>query len=362
MEIETMGIVKKEERKQILMKNNELIKTRYDFTVIENRIFMYMLYKLQKDPNGEMVCHMTRSELKQLIKRTNQQTVKGICESFDKLMSKRIGFKIIVGDNEGYDWNKCVLITRYAYNDVTDTFRLYCSEIVYDFLTCYYNIDDEKNKKFYGHTPINLLVYFSLENTMAQRMYELLRLWSNSKEVITYTVDEIKELFMIEDKYSNYSDFKKYIINPSVKSLNKSGAFDITIKENKTGRKVTSISFNVKDLDDRIYFKKDNSEENKNNTSEKPQNQSEEFFIPDKSLFTTGAIILFKKDFKTFDFKEQYLQDAFYDSIAAAFDVDNTDKIKRTNYNYFKQSLLEKIETHMNKDIKNKFGDKKLIG
>ena len=179
-------------------------------------------------------------------------------------------------------------------------------------------------------------------------MYELLRLWSKTKHEIVYSVNEIKELLMIENKYNKYNDFKKKIIEPSVAALNRSGAFNVTYKENKTGRKVTSITFFTEDLDERTYFK--------NDTVETPQNQSGEFYIPDPTLFTNGTLILFKRDFKEYDFKENYAEDAFYESIAVIFEKDNCDKVYSNGYKYFKQTLLEKINTNMMKDIKSKYG------
>lgn len=344
-----MDIIKEEEKKKILMKNNELIKTRYSFSVIENRVFMLMLYKLQKAPNGEMICEIPRSEFKEITKKTNNHTVKGIINILDNLLSKKISFKIINESGKGYEWNKHNLINGFSYNDETDVFKLICSERIYNLLISYFEIDKDENKIFKGHTPINLKIYLSLDNTMSQRMYELLRLWSKSKHEITYKVDDIKELFMLEDKYDKYNDFKKKIIEPSVNSLNKSEAFKISYKENKTGRKVTSITFLTEDLDDRVYFKK------QSNASESPQDKPGDFFIPDTSVFTPGTLFLFKKDFNEFNFKEDYVEDAFYDSVAAIFEKDNVNKIHSRGYKYFKQTLLEKIETYMIKDIKSKF-------
>lgn len=344
-----MEIIKEEEKKKILMKNNELIKTRYSFSVIENRVFMLMLYKLQKAPNGEMICEIPRSEFKEITKKTNNHTVKGIIKILDSLLSKKISFKIMNESGKGYEWNKHNLINGFSYNDETDIFKLICSERIYNLLISYFEIDKDENKIFKGHTPINLKIYLSLENTMSQRMYELLRLWSKSKHEITYKVDDIKELFMIEDKYDRYNDFKKKIIDPSVNSLNKSGAFKINYKENKTGRRVTSITFLTEDLDERIYFKK------QSDTSGNPNNTPVELFIPNPDVFTKGTIVLFKNDFKTYDFKEDYMQNAFYEAVAAILEKDDVEKILISGYPYFKQTLLERIDRNMMKDIKRKY-------
>lgn len=344
-----MEIIKEEEKKKILMKNNELIKTRYSFSVIENRVFMLMLYKLQKAPNGEMICEIPRSEFKEITKKTNNHTVKGIIKILDSLLSKKISFKIMNESGKGYEWNKHNLINGFSYNDETDIFKLICSERIYNLLISYFEIDKDENKIFKGHTPINLKIYLSLENTMSQRMYELLRLWSKSKHEITYKVDDIKELFMIEDKYDRYNDFKKKIIDPSVNSLNKSGAFKINYKENKTGRRVTSITFLTEDLDERIYFKKQS--DTSNNSNDIPS----ELFVPNPDVFTKGTIVLFKNDFKTYDFKEDYMQNAFYEAVAAILEKDDVEKILISGYPYFKQTLLERIDRNMMKDIKRKY-------
>ena len=351
-----MEIIKKEEKKEILMKNNELIKTRYSLSLIENKLFMWMLYKLQRTSNGEMMCEIPRSEFKIITKKTNNLTIKGVSKILDNLLSKKISFKIINENGKGYEWNKHNLINGFAYNDDTDTFKLYCSERIYTLLTSYYEIDEKDNRIFKGYTPINLKVYLSLENTVSQRMYELLRLWSKSKHVITYEVDDIKELLMIEDKYDRYNDFKKKVIIASIDELNKSKAFKITYEENKIGRKVTSISFKVDDLDDRTYWKKDIESDDKD-TSEKPQIPPESFFIPNEDIFTPGTLLWFKKDFKDYDFKDEVLQDAFYDAVAALFERDEVNKIVRSGYPYFKKTLTDRIGEHMKKKVKEDFNN-----
>ncbi|WP_338079536.1 replication initiation protein [Clostridium haemolyticum] len=66
---------------------------------------------------------------------------------------------------------------------------------------------------------------------------------------------ELKELLQIKDLYSLYGDFKRRVIVPAIKELNKTGFFEIDFREVKKGRKVISIDFLVKYLYTRIYFK-----------------------------------------------------------------------------------------------------------
>lgn len=320
-------------KKNVLMKNNVLVKARYHLTSVQSDIFIVMLYKLQKDDKRGMSCKIHRKDFLKLISSNDKKTIAGIKEILNGLMRETIYFKEIKENGKNAIWGQYNLINGFEYDDETDEFTIVCSERVYDLLISYLDV---------GYTPINTENYLLLRNSYAKRMYDLLRLWSGTKTKINYTVCELKELLMLEGKYAKYSDFKKKVIEPSVKELNKTKVFDISYKENKTGRKVTNIDFFVKDLDERTYFKRD--------TSEKPQNPSESFFVPNEDVFTKGTIILFKKDFKDYDFREEFLQDAFYDAMAALFEKDDVEKIRHNGYKYFKTTLLEKIDYYFKKD------------
>ena len=63
---------------KILMKNNHLIKAKYNLTLIQSRIFMVILYKLQKDNNGDMTCTLTRNELKSIINKKSNHSIKAM--------------------------------------------------------------------------------------------------------------------------------------------------------------------------------------------------------------------------------------------------------------------------------------------
>lgn len=63
-----------------------------------------------------------------------------------------------------------------------------------------------------GYTPIKLQIWLSLKNTYAQRFYDLLRMWSYTKKTVNYRVDDLKTYLQIEDKYSEFKDFKKELL------------------------------------------------------------------------------------------------------------------------------------------------------
>ncbi len=335
--------------KKILMKNNQLIsKTRYNITTIENRIFQTVLYKLQKSSEDTYSCTISHDEFKSFIKNNNQSTIKAITTTLTNLRKQSIYIKKYKKNGE-IIWGQFGFINGFLYDEELNLFTIKASDEVYAMLKDYLGS---------GYTPVNLLLYLKLNNSYAQRLYELLRLWTNSKNVINYSVKDLKELMMIENKYEKYADFKRRVLLSSVKELNSMGIFKVEIKENKIGRKVESIDFIVQDLDKRKYFEKDILELNSkdfnvlnNEKEEEFENISieigsckKEFYVPNKKLFTTKTLSLFKEDFKSYDFNDNNIKNKFYEAIGTTLEKDDVEKVYMRSYFYFKTVLISKLE------------------
>ena len=351
-----MYLIEELETNKILMKNNLLVKARYNLSLVENRIFLFMLYKLQKEFNGILKCSIPHREFKDIIRCKESNTIKGILNVLEELRKKPIFFKEEKKNKKGNLWGAYGFINGYFYDDELGTFNIEASEKIHEILREYLKM---------GYTPVNVQIWLSLNNSYSQRFYDLLRLWSGTKNVITYKIDEIKELLMLEDKYDRYNDFKRRVIIPAIKGLNDTGFFDITINENKIGRRVESIDFIVKDLDKRVYFDKkeikenaielDKKEYNLNNKNIKRDNVSDDFYVPNKQLFTYKTLSDFKNDFSVYDFKESKIKNKFYEAIGATLEKDDAEKIYAKSYFYFKKTLENKLNDLFSKENQNEF-------
>ncbi|MGL5327755.1 MAG: replication initiation protein, partial [Peptostreptococcaceae bacterium] len=346
---------------KVLMKHNSLVKAKYNLTLVQNRVFELLLYKFQKERDGILSCEIHRDEFKNLIKKEKDRTIKGISDLLESLRVKEILIAEKIKGKEKYKWHRFGLINGATYDEDKDIFTIKATEEIYALIQNYYD-------KREGHTPINLIVKLGMNNYYAQRLYDLIRVWSGTKKIINYEVEELKELLQIEEKYSLYADFKRRVIVPAIKELNNTQYFEIDFKENKVGRKVDSIDFIVKDLDKRKYFTKDIAEdidiikENETTYNEKIDainidkniekkyiektdlNTSDsDLFIPDEEVFTKGTLRSFKKDFRNIDFKNEYMEKAFDDAIMITLDKDDVETIKATSYKFFKGTLDNKI-------------------
>ena len=223
---------------QVLFKSNALIKAKYDFTVSQNRVLQKAFYEIQK--NKINVAKITLQELKSLIKFKDYSTVEGIKRFLENLKENEI---MHIKDNG--EWLKVQVISGYKYNPTTKIFKIEIPMLLLQLIHEYTQT---------GFTPTNVTKYIGLGATNTQRLYELLRMWTGNKTIIEYSVDEIKEYLMLQNKYKVFNNFRVRVIESAVKELREKELLDIyNVEYVKTGRKVTSIKFYVKDLEPRTY-------------------------------------------------------------------------------------------------------------
>lgn len=348
-------------KNKILIKHNTLVAARYNLTPNECRVFTYLLYKIQMDVSlgSEKSSTITQDEFKFLISDKNKRSIKGITNILKSLKKNDIYLKEKKEGTNNFIWCEYSFISGFEFDDELNTFKIVCANKVYDILMNH----DYKKDGFY--TPINLLIWLQFKLNSTQRLYELLRLWSNSKQVITYSVSELKEVMMLEGKYNQYRDFKKRILIPAIEELKENGMFEIEIREKRVNRQVESIEFLVKDLDKREYFSPQNLLKIETKTESKKIEESDKFkyskpekqnvYIPNKKLFTAKTLNDFANDFKDIDFKDNKYKTLLQEAIMVTLDKDDSEKIYVKSYNYFKKTLDNKLNDLFTKENKNEF-------
>jgi len=91
-----------------------------------------------------------------------------------------------------------------------------------------------------GFRKYELKTAMEFESTYSMRFYEL---FSGQKRPITYTIETLKEMFQITGKYKKLNDFVKRVIDVAKKELDKKAPYSFEYRYDKTGRKVTAITF-----------------------------------------------------------------------------------------------------------------------
>lgn len=345
-------MINNENKDMIVRKNNSLVMARYSLTTNETRVFLLMLYRLQNIHNEKLTCSIYHEEFMEIFKSPKDYTIKNIRKLLSELRKKPIFFMEPNESKKGYTWGEFGFINGYTFNDETKEFKIEASEKIYKVV---------KNYMKDGYTPNNLAVLFGLRNSYAHRLYDLIRRWSGTKQVINYSIEELKELLMLETSYPEYGNFKRRVINPAIKELNSTGFIEIDIKENKIGRKVSSIDFFVTDLDKRKGFNQiiekeiisesnneniDSNLTDNENIDSTIDNDNNDFYIPENNIFNIASKKAFKRDFAQYDFSIKYLMEAFYESQDLAVEKDSLDEnelMTINTYKWFKATLKNKI-------------------
>ncbi|MGL5652134.1 MAG: replication initiation protein [Paraclostridium sp.] len=349
-------------KKEILLQPNNLIKSKYDFTNIENKLFYKILYNAQKQSNNKPIYHavIKTEEFKEFIRHRNDCTEENIRAMLNLFQQSILEFDYINDDGHLKTFGSG-LINTYDFNHATNSYEITMHEILYKHITDFISMQGR------GYTALNMSLLFTFKGAYTQRFYTLMRLWSREgKEVeIKHSLEELRNLLKLKpDVYPQYKAFKQKVIKRALDEINEKGNMQVEIKEEiRKGRKVDTIVFGVIDHEPRRYFEKQvikeelecKTEENRelevvnkdNNIDIKEKeiikSEKKDFYIPDETVFTIGTLRAFKNDFSNYDFHVKRYLNAFEDAVMITLERDEIEQIKASSYKFFKGTLNNKI-------------------
>lgn len=91
-----------------------------------------------------------------------------------------------------------------------------------------------------GYRKYELKTAMQFESIYAMRFYELM---SGQKKPLRYSIDQLKEMFQIVDKYERVSQLQLKVLDIAKRELDKCSPYTFNYEMNKTGRKFTSVTF-----------------------------------------------------------------------------------------------------------------------
>lgn len=91
-----------------------------------------------------------------------------------------------------------------------------------------------------GFRKYELVTAMNFKSVYSMRFYELL---SGQKTKLIYSIEQLKEMFCVTDKYKLTADFIRKVIEPAKKELDEKSPYSFEWSANKEGRKITSLNF-----------------------------------------------------------------------------------------------------------------------
>ena len=222
----------------VIAQDNRLTTSRYELTLIEKRIFYYIIKEVrnkyttgQRDLFDDLILNIKVSDL---CKEVNQEdNKKETRKALEKFRSRNFTYTNEVDD----DWLTCGFI-NYAHIK-KGIAEIQVSHKLMPFLV-------ELSSQY---TAYSLHVAMSLKSKWSQRMYELCQKWQGT-DGFRITVDDLRKSFMLEEKYDRYALLNERVLQVAkreLKELYDLGQCDVYFEfsEKRNGRKVETLRFKL---------------------------------------------------------------------------------------------------------------------
>jgi len=174
-------------------------------------------------------------------------------------------FKELFGTNSNIDYE---YLSRVALNLQQKTYSLdkKSNFMVHIQLISFLYFDDALNKQnikiqfsaemtWWLFKNFNLAYAFNFKSKYSVTFYNLFYTFKGQTQELSIT--SLRNISEIKKKYINTSDFKKFVINPSIDEINEKSDIEISYVDVKESRIINAINFTVKVKIDDIEVKKE---------------------------------------------------------------------------------------------------------
>ena len=229
------------DRKKLVIKDNALIMASYSLTVEEQRLILACIQKAhtKKIPrtNNSLEIVLTVREYAELYDVKMVTAYKALSNSADKLYDRTIRIA-----EEGVKKRNARWIQEHAEYD-SGRIKLIFSDLVSQHIT----------EVVTAQTAYMIAQASQLRSLHSIRLFEIFQTVIDHEErqgCWEVSVDELKEILDVNKNYDRWADFKRKVIDPSLKAINKDTSLKVEWRiSKKDGRKISHIEFTVFELD-----------------------------------------------------------------------------------------------------------------
>lgn len=219
-----------------IVKSNHIISASYELSVLEQRIILTCISKIGR--NGEKITDdqlysVSIDNLIALCGTNSKSIYTELAEAAKRLYERSI---VVLHEPDGtkrvereqrFRW-----VQRVDYIKNEGRIELRFSKDILPYLT-------SLSERF---TRYSLSDVAKMSSSYAIRLFELLIQYGSAgmREV---ELDQLRQWFMLEKKYSSIKDFKKWVLDPAIEQINEHSPISVSWSQRKTGRKVTHLQF-----------------------------------------------------------------------------------------------------------------------
>lgn len=276
-------IVQKKADKKVYKTNEFIQKARFDLTLTQQKLILYAISKINKSSENFEKIKINLKEFQDICNVTHKDYA-GLKQDLTDI-NKKCWWITIAREGKEIEclvqWFSLIEIEKDS-----GIIRLEFHQNLKPYLL-------ELSDRFY--TSYELQNVLSFKSAYSIRLYELFKSLSNNESWF-FTVDSLKEYLNCQEKYSVFKDFKRRILDPSLKEINHYSDLVITYKTEKNGRKISRVIFSIakkSEIEQQIKQLLNSYAEEE---EEKEEDDDDEWINPNLALYSSACNDEFNSD------------------------------------------------------------------
>ena len=215
----------------LVTRDNSLIEARYYSTKQEQRVMMWVISEI--DPRESEV-PVFKVSVRELYEFAGAEKNRNMYQEMIEVTKRLETREVEIWDNERGKYSHQRLIAGAEYDMGQGTVSIAISPFLVPYLV-------NLKSRF---TTIALKYALALRNAYSMRLYDFLKQYQTVGHR-DFTLDELRELLGIKDKYPSFRDLRRRVIDPAVSEVSSKTDIQTHYEQFKSGKRVTKLRFHI---------------------------------------------------------------------------------------------------------------------
>lgn len=227
-------------KNSLVVKDNALINASYNLELTEQRLIMLAIINARESGQGitaDSKLEIHASDYAKLFNVSADASYKALREAVNNLFNRQFSYTAEYKKTGKVGIVRSRWVSRIFYVDDLALLEITFAPDVVPLITRLEEHFTKYEAKQVAH----------LTSKYATRLYELLIAWREVGKVPQLELSEFrKRLGLLDNEYTAMSDFKKRVLEPSIKQINEHTDITVTYEQHKKGRIISGFSFKFK--------------------------------------------------------------------------------------------------------------------
>jgi len=227
-------------KNSLVVKDNALINASYNLELTEQRLIMLAIINARESGQGitaDSKLEIHASDYAKLFNVSADASYKALREAVNNLFNRQFSYTAEYKRTGKVGIVRSRWVSRIFYVDDLALLEITFAPDVVPLITRLEEHFTKYEAKQVAH----------LTSKYATRLYELLIAWREVGKVPQLELSEFRNrLGLVDNEYTAMSDFKKRVLEPSIKQINEHTDITVTYEQHKKGRIISGFSFKFK--------------------------------------------------------------------------------------------------------------------